>query len=804
MMVLVWLSIIALAYVYLGYPMLLTVIVALRGPRPIARRDITPTVSLVISAYNEAGVIRYKLLNALDIDYPSGRLEIVVISDASDDGTDDLVREFAARGVKLMRQNERRGKTAGLNAVVPHLSGDIVVFSDANAMYQPDAIQKLVRNFADPEVGCVTGEARYTQSARQGAAEIGERAYWDYEIQQKRLETAIGSTVGGDGAIYAIRRQLWQTLPETAINDFLNPLQIVAAGWRGIYEPAAICFEETAGGTRPEYRRRVRIVSRSWRAVFQAPGALNPFRVGLFALSLVSHKLLRWWSGLFISIIVVGLAIQLPWLWSAFPVNVRSALIVVAPIALLVPLLRRMLSVGLYFLIIQIASLVGIAKGTIGHVSGTWRPPRQGGVPHGVRQLPVWPLIVALGAIVLAADAAAGSRTVVEVVFWTSIALLGYVYVAYPMLIAALSMVRRRHPHTSDISPTVALLIVANDEAEVIDAKLQNSLLIEYPRQRLRIVVASDGSVDRTNDIVSAYAADGIELLALPQRRGKMAAINSALSTITADVVVFSDANVFLQPTAVRKLVANLADPEVGAVSGDVILVGDRAALAWSEDLYYRYERWLQKTETAAGSMVSVDGALYALRRSLFVAQPPDTILDDMAIPMAVLRAGHRVVYEPDALAIEQGSQSAWEEFSRKSRVVAGAAQFLLRGRAQIPFRRPQILFSFFSHKVLRWLSPAMATATLVSSIALAPVSNGYLIATIVQAAVLATGLAGCAPRLRRFPLIGFAHYYWLVQAAASVGFVRGLLGRQPPTWQRFARVPISGPGSGARMESVS
>jgi cellulose synthase/poly-beta-1,6-N-acetylglucosamine synthase-like glycosyltransferase len=282
-----------------------------------------------------------------------------------------------------------------------------------------------------------------------------------------------------------------------------------------------------------------------------------------------------------------------------------------------------------------------------------------------------------------------------------------------------------------------------------------------------------------------------------------MVAINAGVAAIDADILVFSDANVFLQPSAVRELVANLVDPGVGAVSGDVILVGERASLAWSEDLYYRYERWVQQTESALGSMVSVDGALYALRRSLFEPQPRDTILDDMAIPMAVLRQGYRVVFEPAAIAIEQGSQSAWEEFSRKSRVVAGAAQFLLRGGAQIPFGRPQVLFSFFSHKVLRWMSPAMATATLVCSAALSPVAPGYLAAAGVQMCMLAAGLAGCAPRIRRFRLIGAMHYYWLVQAAAGVGFVRGLLGRQPSAWERFDRVPVSA-ASVAQIEGVS
>jgi len=300
-------SVLLLGYVVVGYPLLLRVLVAVRGPRRVHQADITPALSFVISAYNEADVIREKLENALGLDYPADRREIVVISDCSDDGTDDIVREFSGRGVRLIRQDERKGKTAGLNLAVPLLTGDIVVFSDANAIYNVNALRMLVRNFADEHVGYVTGEARY-QLGGAAAADAGERAYWSYEIELKRLETQLGSMVGGDGAIYAIRRPLWRTLPQDAINDFLNPLQIVEAGWRGVYEPQAICYEETSGRFRSEYKRRVRIVSRSWRAVFQAPGVLNPFRVGLFSWCLFSHKLLRWNAGLFAAAAAVAAA----------------------------------------------------------------------------------------------------------------------------------------------------------------------------------------------------------------------------------------------------------------------------------------------------------------------------------------------------------------------------------------------------------------------------------------------------------------------------------------------------------------
>ena len=300
----------------------------------------------------------------------------MVVSDASDDGTDEIVREYASRGVTLFRQAERLGKTAGLNAVLPTIRSEIVVFSDANAMYATDAIRMLARNFADADIGCVTGEARYLPQG-DAVADVGERLYWGYEMQIKRLETQLGSMVGGDGAIYAIRRSLWRTLPENAINDFMNPLQIVAAGWRCVYEPEATCSEETAGDTHLEYRRRVRIVSRSWRAVFQTPEVLNPFHVGLFAWSVLSHKVLRWFSGFFAALVVLcamGMSVELVRRW---PVAV-TGLALAAVCALAVAAVRRSAAMLGYFAVINIATMVGVLKGTFGQVSGVWSTPREG------------------------------------------------------------------------------------------------------------------------------------------------------------------------------------------------------------------------------------------------------------------------------------------------------------------------------------------------------------------------------------------------------------------------------------------
>ena len=257
-------------------------------------------------------------------------------------------------------------------------------------------------------------------------------------------------------------------------------------------------------------------------------------------------------------------------------------------------------------------------------------------------------------------------------------------------------------------------------------------------------------------------------------------------------MIVFTDANAFLRPEAVTALVRNFAHPSVGAVSGDVVLTGERAALATSEDLYYTYERWLQRVESELGSMVGVDGALYAIRRELFRPPPPDTVLDDMAVPMAVIKQGYRVVFDMEAIAFEHGARTAWEEFSRKTRIVAGAVQFLKRGRGQIPWRAPQAVFSLVSHKVLRWLSPLIGALFLVSCFALRHEGLVYSAIWWSTVATLVLGLLGCFQTLRRLLPIGVCYYFCMVHLAAATGMIRGLIGGQAVAWQRFPRTPVS------------
>ena len=291
------------AYVYIGYPLVLWVLSSLKSLQEVAMPpvDKLPTVTLVVSCFNEADVIEEKLNNVMELDYPEDRLSVLVVSDGSTDGTDEIVERFAAQGVQLIRQEGRLGKTMGLNLAMESVRSDITVFSDANAMYAPDAVRQLVRHFQRPDVGYVVGAALYTDG-EVGASAQNEGLYWRYELAIKTMESRLSSVVGGDGAIYALRSALWQPLDQKDINDFVNPLQIVLKGYRGVFEPKAQCFEETAGEFDKEIARKERIVNRSIRGLFRVRGVMNPFKTGLFSFMVISHKLLRWLIPLFLAL----------------------------------------------------------------------------------------------------------------------------------------------------------------------------------------------------------------------------------------------------------------------------------------------------------------------------------------------------------------------------------------------------------------------------------------------------------------------------------------------------------------------
>lgn len=375
-----WIITALVIYVYFGYPFLLALFSGRRTtPTLPIERDL-PVVTLLISAYNEKPVIANKLQNALALDYPRSRLDILVLSDCSDDGTDEIVLLRAADGIRLVRSAERLGKSAGLNLGVRQALGDILVFSDANAIYEPDAIRMLVRHFSDPRVGYVVGNARYVEHLGQPPSAQSEGLYWKLETWLKEKESDFGSVVGGDGAIYAIRRELFTPLLPTDINDFLNPLQIIVRGYRGSYDRSAVCYEEAGDSFEKEFRRKVRIISRSLNAVRRAPRTLLPWTQPRHWLALVSHKVLRWLAMFFLFVLFI-----LPlFLWHSPFYRVAFFLqLAFYSLALLGWLWQnqkespRVLYLPYYFCLTNLASLFGVVKFLTGSLSPTWQTVRE-------------------------------------------------------------------------------------------------------------------------------------------------------------------------------------------------------------------------------------------------------------------------------------------------------------------------------------------------------------------------------------------------------------------------------------------
>src|SRR5260370_3428834 len=383
--ILFWICVALLAYVYLGYPVLVGILAKLL-PQPGAFSDgDDPLVSLIMSAYNEAPVIAAKIENSRALVFPAERLEVIVVCDCSDDGTDEIVRGYAGLGVRLIRQNQRLGKSAALNYAVPQARGRILVFSDANALYQPDAIGRLVRHFSNPKVGYVVGNARYYEKGTESSTAQSEGLYWKLETYLKKKESMFGSVVGGDGAIYAIRRELYSPLLPTDINDFLNPMQIIARGFRGVFDPHAICYEEAADSFDREFRRKVRIISRSLNALRRIPAVLNPFKNPRHWFMLISHKLLRWSAPVFMILLFTASL----FLWR-FPIYRIAALLQAAFYGMALVgwrwqshhSLRKIFSLCFYFSLRNFASLLACSKCIRGDLVGQWTPPRHDAQDH--------------------------------------------------------------------------------------------------------------------------------------------------------------------------------------------------------------------------------------------------------------------------------------------------------------------------------------------------------------------------------------------------------------------------------------
>ncbi|HXC24649.1 MAG TPA: glycosyltransferase family 2 protein [Gemmatimonadaceae bacterium] len=291
-----WLPLALGVYAYLGYPFLLAVVARLRPARVLPPEPVSwPLLTLTVPCYNEAASLRQTLEYLLTLDYPADRRQILVISDASTDGTDDIVREFAARGVELVRLETRRGKSAAENAAGPVARGDIIVNTDATIRILPHALKALVRAFGDPTVGVASGRDVSVANTAEGQVASGESGYVGYEMSIRALETRVHSIVGASGCFYGIRRSLYDSrFPESLSRDFASALMAREHGYRAVSVDDAVCLVPRTKSLQSEFRRKIRTMARGLQTLWYKRHLLNPLRYGSFGWMLFSHKLCRW------------------------------------------------------------------------------------------------------------------------------------------------------------------------------------------------------------------------------------------------------------------------------------------------------------------------------------------------------------------------------------------------------------------------------------------------------------------------------------------------------------------------------
>lgn len=364
--------------------------------------------------------------------------------------------------------------------------------------------------------------------------------------------------------------------------------------------------------------------------------------------------------------------------------------------------------------------------------------------------------------------------------FWTSVSILAYTYAGYPAWLWLRARFRVRPVKAFAGTPSVSIVMVVRNEASVLEGKLRNLLALDYPAELIEVIVVSDGSTDGTNDILRQSAMNsGLHAVLSADSRGKAAGLNDAIALAHGDIVLFTDARQNIEPGALRLLAAQFADAAVGCASGELML-GDPESgeVVRGMGLYWRIEKTIREMESASGSVVGATGALYAVRRQLLVPVPAGTILDDVYIPMHVVRQGFRVIFVPSAHAWDVADQGTEREFSRKVRTLTGNYQLVQFAPWLLTSSNP-MRFEFISHKLLRLFAPFALAAALIAALALPQAV--YRAALVLQVAFYALGLIAMT-KLLKGPMARVAdaaRTFLVLNSAAAVAFIKFVTGRR-------------------------
>ncbi|MBK8046939.1 MAG: glycosyltransferase family 2 protein [Anaerolineales bacterium] len=387
-------------------------------------------------------------------------------------------------------------------------------------------------------------------------------------------------------------------------------------------------------------------------------------------------------------------------------------------------------------------------------------------------------------------------------VFWIGLAIVLYTYAGYGILVIAVLKLRRTRttspPAAKSVAlPAVSLIIPAYNEAGAIAEKFENSLALDYPRERLTIVFVTDGSNDGTDTLLQSLQTPPgatITVLHSAERRGKLAAVERVMPTITTPITVFSDANTLLNHAALQNLVRHYTDPSIGAVAGEKRVHMEAAAgvQGVGEGLYWKYESWLKRLDAELYSVVGAAGELFSVRTTLYESVPPDSIIEDFELSMRIAMRGYRVAYAPDAYAVEEHSSSLGEEWKRKVRISAGGLQSVIRLRSVLnPFRYGILSFQYISHRVLRWtLAPLLLPVIFLANAGLMGAGVLYVVLLIGQLLFYGAALAGLMLEQLglRVKLFYIPMYFCVMNCAVYVGALRLLRGKQSAVWEKAQR----------------
>jgi len=373
--------------------------------------------------------------------------------------------------------------------------------------------------------------------------------------------------------------------------------------------------------------------------------------------------------------------------------------------------------------------------------------------------------------------------------FWVSLFTIFYVYVAYPALLWFWGRGRRPQQYEPMEPPSISIMISAYNEEQYIEKKIQNALSIDYPRERMQVIVISDGSTDKTLEIANSFDDDRLKVIEVVERKGKPNALNQGLRHATGEILVFTDANVFFDKAAIGFLINPFSNVKCGAVSGCVELVAMEDGEPLGEGAYMKYERFIQSYESLLHTMVGIDGGMFAIRRQYVTEVPEGIILDDFYLAMRAIANNAQITYEPKATAKELVPASVSQEFRRKTRIAAGGFQvlkyidFLKR-----PFKDIKVTLFFVSHKLLRWLSPFFLIVLFFANVLLVD-SGVFAVFLWLQFMLYGLALVGVFfPRLRGHTLVYVPYYFVAMNAACFIGFWKNLLGTQKVTWNRVDR----------------